>query len=195
MYPYLYTTSSALPVELVRFEAEGDREGIRILWSTASETNNKEFIVERTRNARDFIEVARAKGAGNSTTLIEYAARDDRPFEGMNFYRLRQIDFDGREHTTRLVSARYRPMGMSVTVTPNPVKDNHCMVRYFAEKNSTVALKVLDLNGTEMLSRSLSHSDARHYDYSLSLDQLQKGVYLLKVVSDLETATSRLIVQ
>jgi hypothetical protein len=190
-YPYLYTTSSALPVELVRFGAEGQKDGILVTWSTASEVNNKEYVLERTRNAADFTEVARVKGAGNSTTLNNYAVRDPRPWEGINFYRLRQIDFDGRETTTQLVSARFTPGGPPVTVSPNPVKDL-CLVSYFASENTRVSMRLLDVEGRTAMSRTVNHSESSSYDQVLDLSAVEPGVYFLQVVTNDGVYTTRL---
>jgi hypothetical protein len=194
IYPYMYTTASQLPVELLRFEAEGGSDGIRVTWSTASETNNREFVLERTRNAIDFTEVARVKGAGNSTTLKEYAVHDPRPYQGMNFYRLRQIDFDGRETTTQLVSARFTPGGPPVTVSPNPAGDR-CMVRYFAAKNSAAHIDVYDVKGRRAVSLLAQHDESRQYEAPVDLAGLEPGIYYLHVVTDEEAFTTKLIRQ
>jgi hypothetical protein len=193
-YPYLYTTSSALPIELLRFEAEGHKNSVLVTWSTASEVNNKEYVLERTRNAVDFTEVARVKGAGNSTTLNKYAVRDPRPYEGMNFYRLRQIDFDGQETTTQLVSARFTPAGPPVTVSPNPAGDR-CMVRYFAAENSTAQIDVYDVKGRRAVSLQAQHDESRQYEAPVNLAGLEPGIYYLHVVTDEEAFTTKLIRQ
>lgn len=95
--------SSPLPVELLSFYASPAENTIELRWETASETNNDYFIVERSQNGSDFQKIDTVKGAGNSSLYKTYYVIDNKPNDGINYYRLTQVDFDGRSKTFEIV--------------------------------------------------------------------------------------------
>lgn len=86
---------SALPIELVRFDAILQNRIVDLTWQTASEHNNDFFTVERSADIFNFEPIANMDGAGNSTELLNYATQDLHPLNGVSYYRLKQTDFDG----------------------------------------------------------------------------------------------------
>ncbi len=191
IYPYLYTTASVLPVELARFEAEGRPGHVLVTWTTASELNNREFVLERSSDARTFTMVGRTAGAGNSTVLRYYEMKDLAPFAGLNYYRLRQIDYDGTENLSQLVAARYDADGPVVTVMPNPVSES-CWVRYFADKNTTARLRLVDARGATVLVRNVYHTASAVQGERIDLTAFPSGLYSLQVITSGRTSTVRL---
>jgi hypothetical protein len=94
----------ALPVELFRFEGEFVNNYNRIIWETASELNNDYFKVERSSDGFNFRSINQTKGSGISTELIAYEFLDTTFEPTINYYRLRQYDFDGREKLSDIFS-------------------------------------------------------------------------------------------
>ena len=86
-----------LPVELVHFDARVDHGKVLLTWSTASEKNSMVFVVERSADGRQFQSIGEVEAAGVSTTLRHYQFVDAHPLEGLAYYRLRQVDYDGSE--------------------------------------------------------------------------------------------------
>jgi hypothetical protein len=83
-----------LPIELLSFDAI-ERDGIIHLdWQTTTEINNNYFIIERSINGENWEEVILINGAGNSSEMLHYHSKDEKPYEGISYYRLKQIDFD-----------------------------------------------------------------------------------------------------
>lgn len=97
--------SNPLPVELLSFTATRTGKEVLLKWATASELNNERFILLRSSDGVFFDPIGEVAGAGTTSTLNEYSFTDQRPLAGFNFYRLRQIDFDGTftESATRSV--------------------------------------------------------------------------------------------
>jgi hypothetical protein len=91
----------ALPIELVSFTGT---VGNRLTWVTASERNNAYFTIERTNNGIDFEVIANINGAGNSQTMNEYYIVDDSYKLTINYYRLKQTDWDGKIMYSNLIS-------------------------------------------------------------------------------------------
>jgi hypothetical protein len=93
----IYYNTGILPIELTKFEAIKQSESSNILkWTTATETNNDYFLVERSLDAINFVEVEKVKGAGNSMETLNYKLVDKKPYNGINYYRLKQVDFNGQ---------------------------------------------------------------------------------------------------
>lgn len=84
-----------LPVTLQRFEAERRGNIVQLYWQTATENANAFFAVERSVNGVGYTEIGRVTGAGYADTPRSYDFTDSEPAAGINYYRLRQIDFDG----------------------------------------------------------------------------------------------------
>jgi hypothetical protein len=97
-------TCSVLPIELVHFS--GNSEGSRnfLKWSTATEKNNDFFTIERSTDGDSWVDVTTVYGAGNSTSLKTYNAYDNRPEKTLNYYRLRQTDFDGSKKKYSIIT-------------------------------------------------------------------------------------------
>jgi hypothetical protein len=91
----LVDKTNPLPIELLSFNAVCDGKNVNLNWSTASETNNDFFTVERSMDASNWEDVLNVNGAGNSSTANYYNASDNQPLPGNSFYRLKQTDYDG----------------------------------------------------------------------------------------------------
>lgn len=114
--------SVVLPIELLAFGAEPESlQHVRATWTTASESNNAFFTVERAADGTDFTPIGTVEGAGNSQQAIRYTWLDTGPLPGRSYYRLRQTDFDGSS-TVSAVAAVQRGTG-PVALLGNPVHD------------------------------------------------------------------------
>ncbi|MEL6944906.1 MAG: hypothetical protein AAFO82_19800, partial [Bacteroidota bacterium] len=96
------TSSCVLPVELIDFKAIAERgTGVWLKWATASEINSDVFLIEKSQDGNIFKEIGKLKAAGNSFKKLDYSYLDENPFEGNNYYRLKQVDLDGQyEYST-----------------------------------------------------------------------------------------------
>ena len=90
-----YRTAVPMPVALRRFAAEPSASGVALTWETASERDNAGFAVERSRDGAAWTELTFVTGAGDATEAIAYDYTDVAAAAGTNYYRLRQVDFDG----------------------------------------------------------------------------------------------------
>ena len=79
------------------FNATVNGRNVELQWQTATETNNNYFTVLRSYNGLDFYPIAQIQGAGNSNEVLSYSYTDNMPYDGLNYYKLRQTDFDGTE--------------------------------------------------------------------------------------------------
>lgn len=113
--PLLYQT--ALPVTLLDFKAKDKEDYIELKWSTATEENNDYFVVQKSKDAEDFTNIAIVKGAGNSNIIQNYLHKDLDISNTVIYYRLLQVDYDGR--VTNLKTVAVKP---SMYILKTPIK-------------------------------------------------------------------------
>lgn len=89
-------SGSALPIELIYFNATPNQKLVDLTWATASELNNDFFTVERSQDGNTWEVVATVNGQGTTTQRTDYSDVDSRPFSGLSYYRLKQTDYDGK---------------------------------------------------------------------------------------------------
>lgn len=120
---------SPLPVELLFFDAKKKNdEGVMCSWATASEINSDYFIVEAAIDYDEqgmliFNQIGRVKASGNSTGTINYSLLDDTNYDGIVYYRLKQVDFDGSEVYSSIVAVKFEVKVNSFMLlgfSPNP---------------------------------------------------------------------------
>jgi hypothetical protein len=117
-----YTASNlctTLPVKLLYFTGENEGTFNALSWSTATETNNNYFTVERTNGDGTWTTIGTVKGAGNSTHDIDYSLNDEAPLQGVNYYRLKQTDYDGNFTYSDIIAIS--DQATELKVYPNPV--------------------------------------------------------------------------
>lgn len=116
--------NAALPIELISLTVNQDDEGNAVIsWTTASELNNQSFTVERSKEGRQWEQMATLPGAGTSTVKHEYRFIDVYPYSDISYYRLRQTDFDGTSTISKVVSLFIESKSSSISIYPNPATD------------------------------------------------------------------------
>lgn len=120
------TTLTPLPVSLVDFSGKAVKgQGVQLDWSTATETNNLKFVVERSRDAREFDAIGETPGAGTSLVFQNYNYIDARPLPGINYYRLRQEDFDGSATHSPTIAINYQDKKNPWVLLPSTDKTSY----------------------------------------------------------------------
>lgn len=169
-------TAAPLPIILKYFKASANDQTVGLTWSTATETNNDRFIIERSADGTRFLEIGQVNGAGNSTEAKNYSFTDETPLQGINFYRLKQVDFDGQLAYSAVVSVS---IGKSVNIrlTPQPVNDQ-LRVQFDEALKTDAAWEVLDFSGRLVLSGTLAAETAT---LDIDMTTLTKGSYVLRI--------------
>jgi hypothetical protein len=98
-------TCSALPIELLYFGVNNSCKQNIIYWSTATELNNDYFILERSVDAINFEKIHKVDGAGTATNLSKYQFVDVNPYQSINYYRLKQFDYNGEGKVFSIISS------------------------------------------------------------------------------------------
>lgn len=100
-------SGSLLPISLLSFEAKINEQNINLFWSTATEKNNDYMAVERSVDGKLFSEIGRVKGLGYSVERVDYSFTDHFPYPGTNYYRLRQVDYDGTSTFHKVIAVEF----------------------------------------------------------------------------------------
>ncbi|WP_276497874.1 T9SS type A sorting domain-containing protein [Pontibacter litorisediminis] len=183
-----------LPVELLSFEGKATQSGIALEWATASENNNEKFEVERSQDGRSFEKIAEVAGAGNSATQLTYSYSDRAAEPGVNYYRLKQVDFDGQFEYSKVVAVSNRAAAASASmeVYPNPASSNY--VHVGLNSNSAAQLKIMDRNGRTVYAQEVAPGT---HELRLSIAELNipKGLYYVHMQGAIEKQVQKLIVQ
>jgi len=179
--------STALPVSLIDFDAQrtGDDQ-VLLQFKTVSETNNAYFDVERSADGARYTPIGRVPGMGNSTELNRYTFMDDTPLQGVNYYRLRQVDFDGQFTFSPGVTA-FVGTRANLYVAPNPVSDEVTVV-YPGGLSEPSTWQVFDQSGRLVLEGT---ADAEAAYFGFNVAGLAEGVYVLRVANGREVMSER----
>jgi hypothetical protein len=176
-----------LPIELLEFNATANGDVVDLSWTTASEINNERFEVERSSNAQNFAKVATVAGAGNSNMLLSYSATDAQPLNGVSYYRLKQIDYNGSYAYSDIV-----PVVFAGNALPSLVFAgirSGVLELDFSLPLHDAKVSVFDLSG-RLITSQQGNETAK---MQLAADMLSEGVYLVSIESR-ELRTTRLVV-
>lgn len=171
-----------LPIELLSFSCLSvDNKKVLLKWSTASEINNDFFTIERSSDGQTFKGIMNIPGAGNSNAVLFYQTFDHDPVAGVNYYRLKQTDFDGKFTYSNIEAVNlYLKEGLAdVAISPNPF--NSDLYIDVSRLNATnISIQIEDLMGKIVYSVQDINSDIG--TIRLSLDgSINTGYYCVKI--------------
>jgi hypothetical protein len=178
-----------LPVSLIDFNASLKNNGVLVTWSTASELNNKHFLVEKSTDGVSFNTIATVIGKGNAQQKSSYQFTDMNFFQSA-YYRLTQEDYDGAKTVYHDLIKYVKTLGEKekVAVYPNPTTASIFVTSHDANKGLTA--KLLDLTGKLLQSKTTS---AAQLEFDMA--QLPRGTYLVQGSDDKGTFTEKVIKQ
>jgi len=172
-----FTSSAMLPVELSRFEVEVKGQSAKLFWRTENELNNHYFEIQRSEDARNWSALGRMEGNGTTFAPQEYIFMDDAPRAGVNYYRLRQVDYDGAFEFSTIEQANFGPATTDFECYPNPAK-SALTVQWQPESGRDLIAELFDATGKVVYQKQLS-MDAGRLEIDLQL--FAAGVYALRL--------------
>ncbi|MGB0931512.1 MAG: SdrD B-like domain-containing protein, partial [Chitinophagales bacterium] len=160
-----------VPIELLTFNGEVQKDGNALQWITASETNNDYFTLLRSEDGINFESIAKVDGNGTSSETHVYDFLDRNAPNGKSYYRLNQTDFDGTQTASNVISlvrGENENTFDIVRVYPIPTKDV-LQVQFNTSENGSVNLQLFDIVGRELLVQSLTaKSGLNNYSVDVS---------------------------
>lgn len=171
--PYYSNPATVIPVEMVRFDAKTVNNTVKLNWLTASERNNAYFNIERSANGRDWSNIGQVKGNGTTSKATNYGFADETPLATINYYRLKQVDTDGKSSYSPTVSVNFKGNGKQMSVFPNPANDRLTVVSERFDTEGVV--EIYDLAGR--LVESVKNTTS-----PLDISRLNAGLYQLRLL-------------
>jgi Secretion system C-terminal sorting domain len=192
--------NSPLPISLLSFTGIKQDKTNLLNWSTASETNNRGFELQRSANGNDFTSItfvnSKAIG-GNSSAQLNYSFSDITPLGGTNYYRLKQVDKDGKFSMSKVVAIKgLKPTSLQlVGVYPNPAV-NKLNVNIESPVVDFVTLVVTDMTGKVLMNKMKAMAVGDN-NVELNVSTLPAGSYFIKAVcaNGCETSTAKFVKQ
>lgn len=165
-----------LPIELLSFQAKlSPYKEVELSWTTAYERNNDFMVVEHSTDARTFTEVGRLPGAGDSSSPQYYRLWHTKPQQGINYYRLKQVDYDGQYAYHGPIALTLSGLSAELQVSPNPFVDQVTL----NWPEGATRLIVQTMTGQVITDQQLDGTTAGTEQFSLG--HLPTGLYWLKV--------------
>ena len=171
-----------VPVELASFTAQVIKDGVELTWTTATETNNQGFQVEKMNTTGSYEQVGYVAGFGTTTEPKTYSFIDSKLETGNYTYRLKQIDFDGSyEYSNELNVEVELPLEYALEQNyPNPFNPS-TTISYTIPEDAFVKLAVYNMLGEEVTTIVNSTQKAGKYDVNFNASQLSSGVYVYRI--------------
>ena len=174
---------SPLPINIESFDVNAKNNITFISFTTVSETNNDFFTIERSGDGRNFDAIGEIQGAGNSSKEISYTFTDEKPMPGINYYRIKQTDYDGQFSYSEIRSVRHKGIN-NVSITPRTT-EGRLDITTELEDYTIAIYNAAGQEVKKMIGMSL--------DQSISIETLQAGVYFVKINSRSESETVRIV--
>lgn len=169
------------PVEFLNITARQKGSGVSVDWSTAQEFNSSSFDIEKSADGNNnWSFVGTVRGAGNSSVVRTYNAYDPRPYSGVNFYRIKQIDKDGKFKYSKTVNVKINTSKTGVSVLANPFH-NALTVDLLSSKNEIINARLIDITGKQVAVEKWSISTGNTRKDFSNVSSLQQGMYILTV--------------
>lgn len=184
-----------LPVELIKFSAAVIDKSVLLKWQTASEIDNEGFEIEESSDGRKFKKVGAVKGQGTSLIQQDYSFQVSSPVNGVSYYRLKQIDFDGHFEYSKVVSVNLKGENKELgEFYPNPSQSGLVNLDYFAENDEEIMVSVFDMAGKLVFKQTrvkLSGNNNLNFDFS----DLNAGIYVLKIGDESNLNYRKLVIE
>jgi hypothetical protein len=179
-----------LPVELADFSGKKGDKRTDLFWVTSSEYDNDYFEIEHATQYSDFQSIGQMSGQGTTNKITPYTFTHTEPKEGINYYRLKQVDFDGRTTYSKVLSFEFEDLN-GVQIYPNPVQ-NELQIRPTIFNHSTVNVAIINGIGKTVWQSNHTYQEESDW-WSVSTQNLPKGIYWLQLEQNGKIAVEKFV--
>jgi Secretion system C-terminal sorting domain/CUB domain len=183
---------AVLPIELLYFKGSLLDDKVVVSWATASEKNNDRFEIERSSDGDHWKKIATIRGNGNTSSELKYSVEDVAPLYGVSYYRLKQIDYNGKSVVFDNIVIE-NSKARSIVAFPNPSNNEALKLQIRGFKNQDIQIELKSLVGEIILSRNIK-SEMDNWQYDLSSNAAE-GTYLLSIKSNNYVSVKKVIIQ
>lgn len=185
---YFCPLTIPLPVEMMQFNASCADGNPLLTWYTASETNNHYFVVERSENGATFDSIARVQGSGNTNTITMYQFADYQSYGPETYYRLRQVDLDGKTTELGITSTTCTTVHEKLTIlSVNQKYNSEFNVSFSTGVSGNHQILLFDINGRLIEEQNMNCEVGTHH--AELCVKPEPGLYLIQVSNSSEKAS------
>ncbi|MDH5609078.1 MAG: T9SS type A sorting domain-containing protein, partial [Cyclobacteriaceae bacterium] len=173
-----------LPVELVFFSGKLKNNVVTLEWATAQEINNDYFEIQRSIDGLSFEAIGNVAGHGNASDRNDYSFTDENPFSGLSYYRLKQVDFDGKNELLSVISiVNKSDKAFDVKASPNPASGNQIQLRIDGlPSNAILEVHLYDLSGKSYVYQTFVTKNPGNQVLQIErMDDMAPGIYFASV--------------
>ncbi len=188
--PIWYTRNdgTVVPVTFSSFSVQKQNNTVQLNWTTQQEVNSSHFIIQKSTDGKNWMDVDKIIATGNSSTPKNYQAFDLKPANGINYYRLKQVDKDGKTELSVVRSVSFKNT-FKISVSPNPAKD-FITVKKVMSSSRAYTLQIINENGF-IVKQMQTNSAITVMDIS----NVSNGIYFIKVIDGESTTVQKCIKQ
>ena len=184
-----------MPVTLTRFTATlMQNNQVQVYWNTSMEINCKQFIVQRSYDSKIFSDQETVAGNGTTNLTHSYSVNDNvSSFTGSTiYYRLKQIDIDGKENLSKIIPVKLPKNNASAIVSPNPFRD-FININLQWDATEMVSAKIFSVQGRELIANQILVNKGNNNIKISDLSNLPSGNYILEIFSSSQKLIKKII--
>jgi hypothetical protein len=166
---------SILPVNFLSIAAILQKSTVQVSWKTVSEINTFHYVVERSTNGSTFSPLGTVAASKHEATIKEYTFYDLHPDKGMNYYRIKGVDYDGKTSYSKVAKVKLYDLKENILIYPNPVK-TMATIQYNSPQKGTLRLSLSNNIGQQVYSQQIPLIAGAN-TFSIDLSELSKGLY------------------
>jgi len=168
-----YIEAATLPIEMESFYVQIEDREIKLNWNTTLEINNKGFEIQHSRDSKTWDNIGFVEGQGTSLEYHDYYFIHNTPHFGYNYYRLKQVDYNGQTSYSDIQAISFNHQQISYKIYPNPAHDFLIME---GNKLSGKKYHIINMSGKSIQSGTILNN-------TIVIDKIRPGIHLLKIIN------------
>ncbi len=186
--------TALLPVEYLFFKGHLKTDKtVDLSWATASESDTDNYIVERSQDGDHFGRIGTVAAAGNSISQKNYQFIDEQPQNGINYYRIKQVDLDGSYTYTKVVVVDL-DKNFFLAVFPNPVK-GELTLNVVGDQNEKIEVLISNMLGQQVFQQTYATNFSTDFLMKLDVSSLESGQYIISVKNGISAKHRAITIQ
>ena len=169
-----------MPVSLTSFQGNLHNGKVYLTWNTKNETNSSHFIIEKSMNGSSYSNIGQVNSGLASG---QYSFIDDGTLNKINYYRLQQVDHDGKAAYSRVLIIKNDISSVGVNISPNPVR-SFMNISFTLEKKENVKIQLFDPMGRLVKRYEVKGNNGINTFNISDLNGLPAGIYSLELIGD-----------
>ncbi len=184
------TGITVFPIELVSFTGKAGQDHIALQWRTATERDNDYMEVQRSKDGKRFEAIGVVAGHGTSAMPHDYTFVDEQPLPGVNYYRLKQVDFDGKYEYHKIIAVFFKEEIIEPVLVYPTVANDQINIKLSQETETNGEMVITDLAGRVVMRTPLP---ANTQQQTLEVHSLRPGHYVITIRTERKTSIGRFV--